>query len=92
MVFLEVLFVVFAPAGRGGEGSSGWRWLVAGAGGPCRGGGGWLLGGGGELLLWSSSFIEARFRRLRRTASAAVYKAWRWLLPGGSRYGISGVG
>ena len=48
------------------------------------------LGGGGKMLLWSSAFIEARFRRLRRTASATVYKAWWWLLPGGWRYGVSG--
>ena len=90
LVVLEVLFAVFAPAGRGGEGSSGWRWLGAGAGGSWRGGAGWLLDGGGKLLLWSSAFIEARFRRLRRTASTTVYKAWWWLLPGSWRYGVSG--
>ena len=71
-----------APAGRGGEGSDRAE-VGAGVGGPGRCGGGWKKGGGGKTMLWPCSFSEARFRCLRRMASAVFYKefgvSWWWI-------------
>ena len=94
-LLLEVVAVFsldgFAPTGRGGEGSALWRWLGAVVGGSGCCGDGWELGGAGMRELKPCSFIEFRCRRLRRTDSAALYNAWRLLLPGGEWYGVAGI-
>ena len=87
-----VLFVVYALAGRGGKGSSGWRWLGDGGGWPgCRRRG-WKLGGSWARVLWPYSFIDLQFRRLRRTVLAAVYMMWWCSRSGGWWYGVDGDG
>jgi hypothetical protein len=68
-----------------------WSWLGAGGGWPGRQRVGWLFGGSGEQALWSCSFIVLGFRRAAADGSAVFYKVWRRFLPGGRRYGNSGV-
>ena len=73
VVLLAVFFFAgSAPAGRGGEGSF-CAEVGDGGGGSRRSGGGWELGGGGKTALRPSSFIGARFRRVRRMDSAVCY-------------------
>jgi hypothetical protein len=80
----------FAPAGRGGEGSSFWRWVPGGAGGPERHGGGWKKGGGGRVALWPCSFSEFRFRRWAADGSCGCLQLLLALPLGGLRYGVAG--
>ena len=92
VVVLQVGFVFdgSAPTGRGGEGSDLLE-LGADGGGPGRCGGGWLMGGIGELVLWSSSFNETRFRCRAADDSCGLLQWWWCLLPSGWRYDDSGI-
>ena len=92
VVVLVVVFLdVAAPAGRGGEGSArrevAWCcWWLARAE-PSRRVARWC----GVVGAAAVRVHRLRFRRMRRTALAAIYKAWRFFFPDGERYGDSGV-
>ena len=79
-----------APAGRGGEGSSFWRWAPRAGGGGlgCRGGG-WKKGGGERMVLWPCSFIETRFRRWAADGFCGCLRHVVVLPLGGGRYGVA---
>jgi hypothetical protein len=85
------LFGCSAPAGHGGEGSGGWRWLVAGVGGHGWCGGGWKMGEAGSSCCGRARSSRLGFVAGRRTATAVIYNVWRRHLPGGWRYGDSGI-
>ena len=87
VVFLLVLLRTAVVAGGAAAGGGWWLMLVVLGGAEAAGR--WVEAGSGCCGRARSSRLG--FVAWRRTASAAIYNVWRRLLPGGSRYGVSGI-
>ena len=73
------------------RGAGVWRLSAGVVGGPGWRRVGGKIGGSVERALRPCMFNVFGFRRAAADGSAVFYKAWRCLLPGGRRYGGSGV-